>query len=90
VTPGNKENTVDIKQNYQPHKSSGVDASRSDWRRFERRLVEFFRSNGIAIEHDGGEAYIGASTPRAKRSRFVDVVDVSLSDLARILVEAVS
>ena len=77
-----------IRQNHQPHKSSGVDASRSDWRRFERRLVEFFRSNGIAIEHDGGEAYIAASTPRAKRSRFV--ADVSLSDLARILVETVS
>jgi hypothetical protein len=103
VTPGNKENAVDIRQNHQPHKSGDVDAFRPDWRRIERRLVDFFRSNGVEIEHDGGESYIVArvrmdikdpayecTVKRTKPRDYLNADYISLSKLVRAFVEAVS
>jgi hypothetical protein len=91
-----------IIQSHQPYKPDSAD-TRSNWREIERRLVDFFRSNGAEIEWDGGESYVSARVRAdieapayecavigAKPAEFLNVDYVSLSQLARSLTGSAS
>jgi hypothetical protein len=71
---------VQITNSLQPDKS-GANGQPS-WREIERQLVDFFRGQGVEIEHDGGESYIETFVGRRR------TILILLSDLARALAGA--